>query len=265
VSALDSRIDHLYQQPIEDFIATRTALAAELKGDDAKRVKQLKKPTSAPWAVNQVYWHARTDFDRLLKTGAALRRAQVAALEGRSADLRSATQEHREAVAAAVSKAIDLAAQANVQPNRDLLTQTFEALSLASKPPESFGRLTQPLRPGGFEMLTGVDPKPPEKTTRPAKKRDTTAEGRGEHAAGAGSQPSHKQLVAEQRKAAAAARARERELAAAARERETAIKKAQAVLQKAREEETRAEEAWRKAQEDVEQASRALRKLQSTV
>jgi hypothetical protein len=44
-------------------------------------VKALKKPTLVPWAVNQVYWHARPVYDRLAKSGAALRSAQIAALE----------------------------------------------------------------------------------------------------------------------------------------------------------------------------------------
>jgi hypothetical protein len=158
MSSLESRIDDLYQRPLVEFIPARAALASELKGDDARRVKQLKKPTSAPWAVNQVYWHARPVFDRVLKSGSALRRAQLGALEGRTADVRGATGAHRQAVSDAVAKAIELAGESSVQPDRDALSRTFEALSLASTPPESPGRLTQPLQPGGFEMLTGVEP-----------------------------------------------------------------------------------------------------------
>ena len=106
MSSLESRIDDLYQRPLVEFIPARAALASELKGDDARRVKQLKKPTSAPWAVNQVYWHARPVFDRVLKSGSALRRAQIGALEGRTADVRGATGAHRQAVSDAVAKAI---------------------------------------------------------------------------------------------------------------------------------------------------------------
>src|SRR5712691_7484286 len=102
---LDSQIDDLYQRPLDQFIEARAALASQLKGDEARRVKQLKKPTAVPWAVNQVYWHARPLFDRVLTSGQALRLAQIAALEGRAADVRGATKTHRDAVVSAVTKA----------------------------------------------------------------------------------------------------------------------------------------------------------------
>src|SRR6266545_3879434 len=95
---LDANIDELYRQPLDTFTDARAALAKGLKGDEAHRVKQLKKPTTVPWAVNQVYWRARAAFDRVLKTGAALRRAQLGVLEGRSGDVRGASKEQREAV-----------------------------------------------------------------------------------------------------------------------------------------------------------------------
>jgi hypothetical protein len=151
---LDSRIDDLYRGPLDEFISARKALASELTGDERRRVQALKKPTTVPWAANQVYWHARQEFDRLIKSGEALRKAQVAALKGRSADVRQAVSDHRDAVADAVAKAVALGAS---ESSRDALTQTFEALSLGSSP-DPPGRLTQPLRPGGFEMLAGVQP-----------------------------------------------------------------------------------------------------------
>src|SRR4051794_6063858 len=95
VSALESGIDDLYRKPLDEFVAARSALASELKGDDSRRVKALKKPTLVPWAVNQVYWHARSVFDRVQESGADLRRAQIAALEGRKADVHGATDAHR--------------------------------------------------------------------------------------------------------------------------------------------------------------------------
>ena len=60
VSMLESKIDDLYQKPVDEFVSARSALASELKGDDAKRVNALKKPTIVPWAVNQVFWPAKT-------------------------------------------------------------------------------------------------------------------------------------------------------------------------------------------------------------
>jgi hypothetical protein len=154
--ALDPKIDDLYRQPLETFIEARTALAKSLSGDDAKQVRKLAKPTVVPWAVNQVYWHARSLFDAVMTSGARLRKAQVAALEGRKADVRTATEEHRRAVADAAREAARLAAAAGSQPSPDQVMRTFEALSLAAEPPDTPGRLTRPLQPSGFEALGGL-------------------------------------------------------------------------------------------------------------
>ena len=91
-----------------------------------------------------------------MKHGAALRRAQVSSLKGRSADVRQATEAHREAVALAVKEATRLAANDGVQVNPDALARTVEALSLAERTPEPAGRLTSPLQAAGFEALAGV-------------------------------------------------------------------------------------------------------------
>jgi len=247
VSTLDSKIDDLYQRPLDEFIEARAALASQLKGDEARQIKQLKKPTAVPWAVNQVYWQARPVFDRVLTSGKALRLAQIAALEGRSADVRGATTTHRDAVAAAVTKAIEIAGAAKLQPGRDALAQTFDALSLAPARVPAIGRLTQPLHPGGFEMLSGVEPAPQAPRGKPSPVVARPA-------------APAKPTPAEER---AAARARERELEAAARQRAAAIKAAEAALAQARSKEAEAERAWRQAQEDVETARRALRNAQS--
>lgn len=155
-TTLESKIDDLYRGSLGDFVANRTALAKTLAGDEAKRVRALAKPTVVPWAVNQVYWRARSTYDRLIKSGERLRSAQVAALGGKKVDIREATDAHRQAMADAVQEAEKIAAGAGVQPARDALTRTFEAISLASARPESPGRLTKPLLPSGFEALVGV-------------------------------------------------------------------------------------------------------------
>lgn len=154
--ALDPKIDNLYREARADFIAKRTALAKTLTGDEAQRVKKLVKPTVVPWAVNQVYWRARAVYDRLLKTGDKLRAAQVAALGGKKADVRAATEAHRKAVADAVQQAERIAAADGSHPPADALMRTFEAISLTEHPPEPHGRLTKPLAPAGFEALAGI-------------------------------------------------------------------------------------------------------------
>ncbi len=153
---LESRIDDLYRSALGDFIADRNALAKTLSGAEAQRVKKLTKPTVVPWAVNQVYWRARPIFERVMKSGQQLRDAQVAALEGRKADVRAATEAHRQALADAVQQAEKIAAAEGSQPAADALMRTFETISLSPESSEKPGRLTKPLQPAGFEALSGV-------------------------------------------------------------------------------------------------------------
>ncbi len=158
MAAIDSRIDELYQKPLDEFTAARNALAKTLGRTDAQRVRHLPKPTLVPWTVNQLYWRARGTFDRLRKAGEKLRAAQIAALKGRRADVRPAAEAQRRAIAEASLQAMRLAAQTGSHPNADELMRTLEALSLAAHLPEAPGRMTRPLRPAGFEALAGVKP-----------------------------------------------------------------------------------------------------------
>jgi hypothetical protein len=271
---LESKIDDLYRKPLDEFVSARSALASELKGDDAKRVKALKKPTIVPWAVNQVYWHAKPIFDRVQSSGAELRRAQIAALEGRKADVHGTADAHRKAIASAVERAIALAATAQVNPDRDAVARTFEALSIASNPPEPPGRLTHPLKPGGFELLAGVEPVTRPLPTGPAAKsapgiplsRSTPRKGPpdiprvGDGLKTVPANPS-KATIDSQRAAAeraAADRKRERERAAAARRHDAAIAKLEREVARARQEAARARLAWDRATDEVGAAERRL-------
>ena len=48
MSALDAKIDDLYQLGLSEFTSARNALAKSLSGAEAKRVKALPKPTVVP-------------------------------------------------------------------------------------------------------------------------------------------------------------------------------------------------------------------------
>jgi hypothetical protein len=167
-SALDDQIDQLYQAPLAEFTAARNALTKTLKGADAQRVKRLAKPTLIPWTINQVYWTARSVYDHLLAAGAAVRRAQIAALEkpGTTAarlqksrdQVRDAIEAHQKAVTDAVHQGVRVAAKSDAHPPADGLTRMFESLSLAAAHPDTPGRLTEVVQPAGFEALTGVTP-----------------------------------------------------------------------------------------------------------
>jgi hypothetical protein len=274
VSMLESKIDDLYRKPLDEFVSARSALASELKGDDAKRVKALKKPTIVPWAVNQVFWHARPIFDRVQGSGADLRRAQIAALEGRKADVHGAADAHRKAIASAVERAIALAETAQVNPDRDAVARTFEALSIASDPPEPPGRLTHPLQPGGFELLAGVEPvaRPlpggaatkggpdtPASRGTPVKTVPGTprvARGHKTGPAKATTPTLDSQRAAAER--AAAEKKRERERAAAARRHDAAIARLEREVARTRQQAARARLAWDRATDAVSAAERRL-------
>jgi hypothetical protein len=237
VSAIESRIDELYQGPLTAFVASRTALARTLKGDEARRVKALVKPTVVPWAVNQVYWHARGLYDRLIQNGEKLRAAQVAALEGRTADVRAAAQAHRQAASTAAARAMEIATAAGVHPNLDELGRTFEALSLARDRPEHPGRLTDALAPAGFEALGGIAVKapvpPPPIAAKPRVEPPRAPIARAEQ------------------------KARERQLLEAARQ----MKKVEAEVEQAIEAESRARDRWEEAKRSLDTAKRTLKSL----
>jgi hypothetical protein len=252
----DAQIDDLYRQPLAEFIGARNALAKTLSGDEAARVRKLAKPTVVPWAVNQVYWQSRPLYDRLLKAGERLRKVQIAALEGRSADVRAASDAHRQAIADAVREAERLAAAAGQQPSADALARTFETLSLAAEPPEAPGRLTQPLQPAGFEALTGLAPMMA--PAQPAARAAIQAREAGGSETAVPKKPGK----------SAGDRQRERDEGAAARrheaeekKRDAEIKKAEAAVERAKAAESMARDTLERATRDVRDAEAALKRL----
>jgi hypothetical protein len=258
VSALDDKIDELYKQPLAAFTSARNALAKSLSGDQAKEVKALSKPTVVAWAVNQVFWHARAVFDRLLKAGERLRKAQIAALEGKAADVRGANDAHRTAIAEAVAEAERLAADAGSNPSPDALTRTFEALSLAAEPPEPHGRLTDALQPAGFEALAGVTPQKSRVTGRKSQveSHKSQVESHKSHVA---SQKSHaeQEPTREERRLAEREERERAEREAAARQRELELKKAEAAVARAEANEKLARATWERAHDALLAARRA--------
>jgi hypothetical protein len=260
VAAIDSKIDDLYRGSLGDFVSARNALAKTLSGEDAKAVRALAKPTVVPWAVNQVYWHARAAYDRVMKSGEKVRKAQIAALEGRSADVRAATEAHRRAIAEAVGEAVRLSASAGSAPSPDALSRTFEALSLASEPPDSHGRLTQALQPAGFEALAGVKPQPGAlRPFQPRREEPAPKSSPPKRADKADKEDGRQRRAEEQR----AEREREK-AAAAAREHQAAVRKAEATLTRAEAAEQQARAVWDKAHDALLEARRALAAVKSS-
>jgi len=233
--SLESQIDALYRLPLAEFTQARNALVKTVRGADATRVRTLGKPTVAAWAVNQVYWHSRSVFDRVMKAGGALRRAQIGALTGKTSNVREAGEAHRRALADAVKAAETLASAAGSHPATDALMRTFEALSLAQEPPAPPGRLTDGLQPPGFEALAGVKPTvrlKPEKNSEVRLKPDTTPVADTVRSVRLQpDQPDPKRLQADLKKKAA----EEKKRAAKVRKAEAALERAKAKMRAAEE------------------------------
>jgi hypothetical protein len=148
--------DRLYDLPLESFTQARNELAAELKqagrADDAERVRALRKPSVAAWAVNQLARRQRSELDGFLHAAARLRQA----LLGES-DVREATRAEREALERLVRLAGEYAAEAQLLRVRQTL-ETAAADEAAAETVRA-GRLERELEPVGFGSLV-VGPAP---------------------------------------------------------------------------------------------------------
>lgn len=258
-SSLEKQIDALYALPLSEFIAARDTLAKSLKaakdGDAAKRVKSLGKPLAIPWAVNQLYWQARSAYNQLAKSGEKLRAAQIAALNGRSADVQGATAAHRKTVAEAVAIATKLASAADVQPAADVLGRMLEAVSLNENPPEPPGRFTRLLQPAGFEALAGISVSA---FARAAEQASSGAQ-REAPAASTGKKGPRPLTKTEEARIRREIEAREqRERAEAERRWNAEVEKAEAEVARAKAVEEGAREQWERTKKRVGAAEEAL-------
>jgi hypothetical protein len=175
MAEIDDQIAGLYKLPLEEFTAARNALAKSAKRAD---IKELEKPNIAAWAVNQLYWQHRADYDRLAKAAERLRGEHRKLLAGKSSDIRDAEKAHRDAVRGAVDQIKTLfkeGGHAATDQTLNAVQETLEALP-ASDPP---GRLVRPLKPLGFEALAGVSISPSAKPQLRVVKTEKQAETAG--------------------------------------------------------------------------------------
>ena len=169
-------VDELYAVRPEEFVATRNALAKELKAggakEDAAAVAKLRRPSPTAWALNQV---ARNDADLVaaaLDAGERLRVASDDAVAGRPEGLREATAAER-AAGAAVAKAAGalLGARASSLQNAVLGTLRAAALDATVADELRRGVLTTEHEQSGFGFGLDLGDAPVvERTSRPAKK-----------------------------------------------------------------------------------------------
>jgi hypothetical protein len=160
-------IGALFRLPLAEFTGARNKLAARLKqsgrGDEAVLVKSLGKPSISAWAVNQLYWNHRGEFDRMIESGERFHKAQSSRLAGKLADMRGALDARREALILLSDLATSLLRDAGHNPTLDTIrriTTTLEALSAYASRSDAPrpGRLTHDVDPPGFEALASFIP-----------------------------------------------------------------------------------------------------------
>ena len=240
--------DALYQIPLSEFTAARNALVTKLKrggkAADASRVKGLVKPSIPAWAVNQLFWHHRTQFDSLLAVGARFRQAQAAQLQGRTADLRGPLEERREALSALSRIAAATLTGAGHNASQDTMrriTSTLEAMSVLAgtdAAPQA-GRLIDEVEPPGFEALAALVPR---------------IAGDGHAAGGPSKVLTFRQQQKRQQKRVPNSAEQQKALLVAAR---AAVQEAEQALRASRRDAERAEEALKKAATSAKDADRA--------
>jgi hypothetical protein len=136
--AVDRAADELYGLPLADFVPRRDSLVRELRAagqkDDAEMVKKMAKPTAPAWVVNQLAREQPDEMRELMDAGRELRRVQewLIRREADPADLRSAVEAERAAVARLVHAGADLLTAAGRPPRGDILERVGETLHAAT-------------------------------------------------------------------------------------------------------------------------------------
>ena len=114
--------EELYSLPPAEFTGTRNQWAKQTKADGdadlAKRVTELRKPSTAAWVVNMLMRHQGAQMTQVLELGASLRQAQ----SDLDADaLRELTRQRRQLTAAVTQQGREVA--------RDLGQKVTEAVA----------------------------------------------------------------------------------------------------------------------------------------
>ena len=252
----DDDVDQLFRVPLDEFTAARNALAKRL-GPEGKAVKELPKPSVPAWAVNQLYWQERATYDRLVDSAEQLRAAHRKLLAGKPSDVRETEKAHREAIRAALEKVRDIlsaAGQASSPATMVAVGETLEALPVNEAP----GRLTRPLKPLGFEALSGVTGRPSgtSSQTTPTNLKLVVGRSRGQQRKADIAQA--KRDAAEAKREAAREKERQRQAREQARQAEAVEKRAKSAVAKAEREVARKAEELTKARELLERLQKEL-------
>jgi hypothetical protein len=230
---LDDQIDQLYQLPLDEFTSARNALAKQA-GPNAAAIKQLEKPNTAAWAINQVFWRERKLYDQVIEAATRRREAYRQMLAGKGGEAAKADAEHQGAVRTAAQAGRAILEKTGSKPTDAVMTaiaETLDALPSADTP----GRLAKSLKRIGFDGLEGVPVAAAPQKVTPMVPRAVKTEPT--------SQPTTKERQAAEAKARELAMVRERLRFAEAAERE-------------------AHEALERAQRNVERTERTRERIE---
>jgi hypothetical protein len=142
-AAAEQRLDELYREHPEGFVAGRDQLVKDLRAagarDEAERVKKLRRPTVAAWLINRAALESPTQLEEFAAASRQLEDAQGRALEGKdegAAGWRAAAEREREATAAVLELAESLARDAGHPASEHALELVGETLRAATGDPE---------------------------------------------------------------------------------------------------------------------------------
>jgi len=275
--ALEDALDELYAVDPSEFVSVRKSLAARLREagerDAGREVQSARRPTKAASVLNQLARQHPDVVSALLDRGSELRAAQQRAITGRPDELRAATSAQREALAAARDAAVQIAGAGATEAVRTQLGDTL----LAASADDDIGGL---LRRGrlvheasgatGFPDIAGLRlvPSPPStsKAVAPRKTpirsgRDTTDGKEAERARAAERKDAERARAAELVALRAAQRdAREDAVAA-----EDALRRADARVERLRDELETARDDARRARRVATDAQRRQREIDQAV
>jgi hypothetical protein len=153
---LNGAAEELYAVSPEDFVARRTALAAEVKGSGdkalAKQITGLRRPTKSAWLVNLVARAERDELAQLRELGTALQQAQQ---QMAGDELRRLSKQRRTMIDSLARRAAELGVEHGYDVPDSAVQEVSQTLQAALADPAvaevvQAGRLHQAVSYGGF-------------------------------------------------------------------------------------------------------------------
>ena len=175
-STVEDFLSELAQAPPKAFTGARNALVAKAtklgQTEAAARLKAIRRPTTAVWAVNQLAHAERDGVGQLIRAADRIREAQL----GRGAssgNLTKAIADHRAALAHLTQRAEAILQGAGLGAPHQTLMRVETTLAGAAADPDlqlplRQGRLEHEATARGFDVFAGekLAPRPPAATTR---------------------------------------------------------------------------------------------------